>query len=224
MNETHLKYLIEIGDSTQGYVGNNSLKWGNATLSKTDTLDQYLDRRLDRYELFEYCQNEKNDDLNVLIAILSWGGMRRDHGRILLNNPGIVLALVQSLRNGDFHTRRDAFSSFQKHRMNGSLPGLGIGYFTKLICFLAPSLNGYIMDQWVAKSINLLTGDKIVSISNNVWVNDINNCDTYEKFCGEIDKLATMLGCTGFEAEKRIFSVGRRKGQWRNYVIGNYNF
>jgi len=222
MNEAHLNYLIEIGDNDQGYVGNNSLGWANHVLPNNN-FDNYLNRKFDRYELFTYCQDANNNNLNVLAAILSWGGMRRDNGRLLFNNLEFVLDLVNNLRNGTYHTRKIAFSTFQENRANGSSPGLGIGYFTKLICFLSPNLNGYIMDQWVGKSINLLTEQNVVNITGNNWVNDNNNADTYEIFCTHIDDLAILLNCSGFEAEKRIFSVGRGKGAWRNYLIQNYN-
>jgi len=223
MNEIHLNFLTQIGDNEPGYVGNNSLNWANQ-VSPDNNFDNYLNRQFCRYELFEYCQNINNDNLNVLVAILSWGGMRRDHGRLLFNNLEFVLGLVDNLRNNTFGTRQIAFSTIQGHRVNGLLPGLGIGYFTKLICFLSPNLNGYIMDQWVGKSINLLTGQNIVNITGNSWVNDKNNPDTYEIFCTHIDELAYQLNCTGFEAEKKIFSVGRGYGTWRNYLIQNYNW
>ncbi len=222
MNELHLNYLIQIGENDQGYVGNNSLRWTNHVLPDSN-FDNYLNRQFNRYELFEYCQNINNDNLNVLAAILSWGGMRRDHGRLLFNNLEFVLNLVNDLRTGSYQTRKKAFSTFQDYRANGLLPGLGIGYFTKLICFLSPNLNGYIMDQWVGKSINLLTGQNVVNISGNNWVNDNNSADAYEIFCNHIDNLAIILNCPGFEAERRIFSVGRGKGAWRKYLIMNYN-
>jgi hypothetical protein len=38
------------------------------------------------------------------------------------------------------------------------------------------------MDQWVGKSINLITGEKIVSLTSNSWVNDKNDSDVYELF------------------------------------------
>jgi hypothetical protein len=220
MNEIHLNYLIQIGDNDQGYVGNNSLIWANQ-IAPDLNFDNYLNRQFNRYELFEYCQNINNDNLNVLVAILSWGGMRRNNARRLFNNLGFVLNLVDNLRNNVYPTRQIAFSTIQDNRVNGLLPGLGIGFFTKLICFLSPNLNGYIMDQWVAKSINLLTDQNLVNIYNNRVV-DNNNSDTYEQFCLHIDNLAQLLNCTGFEAEKRIFSVGHGKGIWRNYLVQNY--
>ena len=222
MNEKHLNYLIKIGGNDNGYYGNNSLLWANQVFPDY-CFDNYINRQFDRYELFKYCEDHTNNNLNVLVAILSWGGMRRDHGRLLLKNQELILELVHNLRIGKYKTRKIAFSSFQSYRTKGLLPGLGIGYFTKLICFLAPELNGYIMDQWVGKSINLLTGKEIVKITGNNWVNDYNNDETYEIFCSNIDNLAIILNCSGFEAEKRIFSVGRRVGIWRNYLIDNYH-
>ncbi len=222
MNITHLNVLIEIGNNDQGYVGSNSLKWGNYIFNNKKALDPYLDRRFNRYELFNYCRNIQNDNINVLVAILSWGGMNRKYGALLFNNLNNIIPIIENLRNNQYLNRKDAFEAIQSIRNQGQLPGLGIGYFTKLICFLAPNLNGYIMDQWVSKSINLLTEERIVTIQNGGWVNDLNNSDTYERFCNAIDQLAVLLNCDGYEAEKRIFSVGRGKGLWRNYLIKNY--
>jgi len=224
MNQTHLNVLIEIGNNDQGYVGNNSLSWGNYVLGKNVNLDQYLNKQFNRYELFNYCQNIENSNLNILVAILSWGGMNRKHGQLLFNNLNHVLSIVEDLRHNQFQNRKAAFDLIQNKRKQGLLPGLGIGYFTKLICFLAPNLNGYIMDQWVSKSVNLLMDEKIVTIQGGGWVNDQNDSEVYEKFCSVIDELAIILNCEGFEAEKRIFSVGRGHGLWRNYLIQNYNF
>lgn len=229
MNQEHLNKLISIGENDKGYKGSNSLKWANYVLPNIK-FDNYLDRELNRYELFEYCANKKNENLNVLVAILSWGGMNRKHGIKLLNQPETVLDLVENLRIGAYKSRKTAFEAFQKNRTNNLLPGLGIGYYTKLICFLAPKLNGYIMDQWVSKSINLLEGEEnenIVHLTNyrgSGWVNDNNNnAETYEKFCSRIDDLSSILGCTGIEAERRLFSVGHGQGVWRKYLVEHYN-
>jgi hypothetical protein len=94
MIEKHINKLIQIGDNENGYVGNNSLKWANAVLGKNNNIDKKLDIRFDRYQLFEYCQNNTNDNLNVLIAILSWGGMRRYHGKKLFGRLNHLLPLT----------------------------------------------------------------------------------------------------------------------------------
>lgn len=220
--EPHFDVLKRMPKGNQGYVGTHSLNWANQVFPNYK-FDGTLDKRFERSQLFDYCKNSQNNDLHVLVAILSWGGMRRDHGRLLEKQLPLLLSLVKDLRNGIFLTRKEAFFKIQNMRKSGELPGLGIGYFTKLICFLAPNLNGYIMDQWVAKSINLLTGKAQVQLTNGNWVNDENTAETYEIFCYYVDKLGELLECSGFEAEERIFSVGgRKKGDWRNYLVNNY--
>ncbi len=222
LNEIHLNFLIQSGDNNQGYVGNNSLNWANAVYPNYREIDYSLDKQFDRDYLFAYCRNQNNNHFNVLIAILSWGGMRRSHGRLLFDNLDHLLPIIQNLRTGFYQSRQTAFEAFQQERNKKHLPGLGIGYFTKLICFLRPELNGYIMDQWVSKSINLLTGKNIVSITSDSWVNDSNDSGTYENFCDQIDQIAEKLNCDGFKAEERLFSVGRGRGEWRKYLIKNY--
>lgn len=51
--------------------------------------------------------------------------------------------------------------------------------------------------------------------------NDLNGPEIYDVFCSYIDLLTSKLNCTGFEAEEMLFSVGRDKGHWRNYLINN---
>jgi hypothetical protein len=221
MNTTHLTVLKSIGGNDPNYKGNNTFSWSKFVAPGLKLNDE-LDMQFDREFLFDYCKRDKNSDMEILVAILSWGGMRRDHGKQLLANPNSVLEIVSRLRKGEFSTREEAFHEIQKLRNKGLLPGMGIGYFTKLICFLAPQLNGYIMDQWVGKSVNLISGSNIVSITSNSWVNDKNDCKTYESFCTVIDRIGQELDCTGFEAERRLFSIGKDKGQWRKYVKSNW--
>jgi hypothetical protein len=231
MVDIHLKRLIEIGNEDKGYLGSNSYSWTKYVLLENPFLQideclNTLNTRFDRTTLFDYCLDSQNDSLNVISAILSWGGMNRKHGKLLFEKEKfeILCSLVSDLRNNKFESRKSAFEAFQKKRQEGKLTGLGIGYFTKLICFLAPNLNGYIMDQWAGKSINLLLGEEIVVMYNG-WVNDENNSTNYENFCSHIDTLASKLNCKGIDAEKRIFSVGgRNKGKWRSYLISNYNY
>jgi hypothetical protein len=220
MVKSHLNFLIQIGDNNQGYVGTNLLQWANFVMPSVK-FKMSTNRRFNRYELLDFCNDKNNDSITVLIAILAWGGMNRKHGQLLLKNPKPVLRIVENLRSNYYSSRKKVFDVFKEERDNGNLPGLGIGYFTKLICFLDTNLNGYIMDQWVSKSINLLTGQHIVYLTNG-WVNDKNTSTNYENFCLKIDELANILNCSGFEAEKRIFSIGRGKGAWRNYLKKHY--
>ncbi len=79
------------------------------------------------------------------------------------------------------------------------------------------------MDQWVAKSINLITENPFIKINKSSWVTDENDAHIYEQFCNEIDKVGLQLNVDGIKAEEKLFSIGgREKGAWRKYVIEKY--
>jgi hypothetical protein len=231
MEKIHLeafKIAIKIPNK-YNYRGRNCYNWANSVLRDCKSGDKiFEDKIFEREELFEYCKDKNISNLNLVVAIFSWGGMRCDHAKNLFKSKGIqeFSDLVSKLRNGEFNNRIHAFEEFKKLIDEGLVVGLGIGYFTKLICFLDPCLKGYIMDQWVSKSINLLNGQKIVKISSNNWVNNHNDSNSYELFCSKIDELGELIGCNGFEAEEKLFSNGGKdkfKGKWRKYVISNYS-
>jgi len=204
-------------------MGPNSLDWCAYVWTNHEELTPRLNKKFYRDELLGFCTDTENSDFHSLLAVLSWGGMHREHGKALLQTPATILDITHKLRNNYFKTRSEAFAYIQEKRTQKLLPGLGIGYYTKLICFLAPQLNGYIMDQWVAKAINLVSKQPIVTIDKAGWVTDFNNEAVYEAFCAEIDKLALLLKTTGYKAEEQLFSIGGRvKGTWRQYIVDNY--
>ena len=222
MNNTHLNTFRSTDYISNLYVGLNANAWSQQVLGNQYVVPIKLDRKMSRTELFAFCQASDNNNFDTILAILSWGGMNRKHGRVLLKNTNGLEGLVENLRAHKFKDREEAFFEFQKCRQEKLLPGLGIGYFTKLICFLQPVLKGYIMDQWVAKSVNLLYSDQIVNITNN-WVSDENNCKSYEHFCSCIDELSEDSNLSGLETEEKLFSIGgKKKGIWRTHVIENY--
>jgi hypothetical protein len=101
---------------------------------------------------------------------------------------------------------------------NNRLPGLGPAFFTKLIIFMRAIEDGYVMDQWVAKSINLLVGMNIVEMAGET-VSLKNTSEKYEQFCLAIDRLSETLGISPDATEQALFSIGgKRAGEWRKYV------
>ena len=95
-------------------------------------------------------------------------------------------------------------------------------YFTKLIHF-ASALNeapvGYIMDQWTAKSVNMICRSQVVTLDAAGYVLPINDHQVYEAFCKAIDALGEALQISGAQAEERIYSRGGRKpAAWRRHV------
>lgn len=102
---------------------------------------------------------------------------------------------------------------------------MGPAYFTKLICFLNPNLNGYIMDQWTAKSVNIICGKEIVKLTPQGFVDSIkNDTKVYRAFCEVIDQIAKEVNMKGIDIEESMFSNGgRKKGGWRRFLIENWN-
>jgi hypothetical protein len=106
---------------------------------------------------------------------------------------------------------------------------MGPAYFTKLIYFLRASQDGYIMDQWTARSINLLrTPDqRLVRMhihAKGQAVSSHNDAHAYEEFCRSLEELSDALFGSRLpvdvdRAERQIFSRGHGRGAWRKYLI-----
>ena len=122
------------------------------------------------------------------------------------------------------------------------LKGMGPAFFTKLIYFLTrrddPKRKpGYIMDQWVGSSVNLLTGSNLVLLDvTRTWrrskgwlepsfvftVSDENTSDGYEVFCSVVDQLACRFYLCVDQVDQALFSVGGQDpGSWRKYVVAH---
>jgi len=185
------------------------------------------------------------DDINMptpelCLSILAWGGMWTSNGTQLFSLENAAwLNLAQELRDGTCN-RRDGYNKFADLRIKRQLPGLGPAYFTKLLYFLPPEEKiGYIMDQWLGLSINILTGQEIVKLNETIkweWtkqgkirhfdslVCDYNSGDDYEIFCEKIERLSEKMG-TGWTpelTELALISEGghaSKKKEWRKYVI-----
>ncbi len=220
--KNHLNYFLNLKEEIDVFRGTNSLKWSIFVCGNKYKYPEIFNQNLYRDDLLNFCNSKSTSDILALLAVLSWGGMNRKHGKSLLSDPATILEIVNKLRNNYFHSRKDAFEYIHQKRDLNLLPGLGIGYYTKLICFLAPNLNGYIMDQWLAKSINLISDKKLIHIAND-WVTNQNTSLIYEEFCSKIDDLSKQINESGYKTEEKLFSIGgRKKGKWRQYVIDNY--
>jgi len=188
--------------------------------------------KVSRKDLFDMIKNPSIDTLACCISVLAWGGMNRKHGLSLLANSANWVPIAENIRQGKLD-REEAYDEFAQLRAESRLPGMGPAYFTKLIFFLAPPNNkaGYIMDQWTATSANLLFKEKIVftqlqKLPNKKGntklievVTDKNTKHNYEKFCKCIETIAADLSLPASYVEEMMFSEGRKKGEWRNYLV-----
>lgn len=220
MENLHFKKLANVNHIQQSEVGNNPYSFGVQFVDKS-LLSLKINKRFNRNDLQLLVQNSTINTLNVVLAILSWGGIKATNYQRNLFKRMEWLELCDKIRNGEIKTRAEAYQKFQDLKSAKKLPGLGPAFFTKLICFLNPSLNGYIMDQWTSKSINILF-NPLVKLSKYGIVLDSNSALVYEDFCLKIEELAVLLKTSPINAEEIIFSVGgKNKGEWREYLLKN---
>lgn len=172
------------------------------------------DVRQDRRQLEDYISGEQHHHRRVA-AVLAWGGMFTKNGRLLRCRFD---ECVQTVANST-GTRKDCYQVLSA--MNA--PGLGPAYFTKLIRYLRPSENGavgFIMDQWLARSINLIFEAEPESIvmhgQGKKYVDRTNDPSTYEWFCARIEEVAAELNATPAQTEVFLFA----SREWRRYLTG----
>lgn len=179
--------------------------------------------------------------LELCIAVLAWGGMQRGNRTHLFSKAVEPwLAVADAVRAGQL-SRSEAFDAFaalcRKKVISGMLPA----YFTKLIYFLMPRGGaplGYIMDQWLGCSVNLLCGREVVRMDDTLhWhqgkraatperrlsshVSIWNTGRDYERFCTAIETLAATMG-EGWNPETTELTLMSRGGgkplPWRAHV------
>jgi hypothetical protein len=181
-------------------------------------------RKPDREDLRQISRDRGIDTLDVCMLVFAWGGMTVKNGKGVLQELGWIDTAHQ-LRVGDID-HIQAYRQFFDHYTMGRIRSCGPAYYTKLLFFLPGSdkHRGIIMDQWTARSINLLVGKPVVTLVKNsspagsYRVSPLNDRSVYERFCVIVGTLAARLGITTEEAEVRLFSEGRGKGRWREYV------
>lgn len=176
---------------------------------------------LRRQQVRELCRDERNPVWLGYLSAMAWGGqgtLKTQHAVEPLKQRAKIEDCLHQLREGVLN-RSEAYDMFRK----AGIKQLGPSYFTKLIYFFdtAEPAGRYIMDQWTAKSVNLLTGRTIVHLTSGSPTPAKNTGASYEAFCLVVDHIAQQLGQTGDEVEQRLFSIGGKgvnRGPWRRYL------
>lgn len=217
--EALTKFKESLKEERREWVSNNALNWANYIFKLNNVI---LNRRFKREDLLNNDLKEDLTNEELSIAILSWGGMNREHGKSLFKNKE-WLDIIKDMRYNNNMGRIEAYNRFKELRKKKKLKGMGPAFFTKLICFVNPHLNGYIMDQWTSKSVNILLDKKLVKLSKKGMVTDSNTPENYNNFCEVIEDLSTKINKVPIDTEEALFSFGGyRKGMWRKYVIKNW--
>lgn len=229
--------------------GESIAQWYTGTLPAFAPAIATLDpaERRNRAQLIALRDDPAVPIADLCIAILAWGDMRISNRNHLLSRPADRwLAVAKRVRNGELDRRR-AFEEFAVlHQDKGKVMiGMGPAYYTKLIYLLMPREGagpvGYIMDQWLGRSINLLYGGDVVRMEESFgWdrkgrgrkrtiqpvaganVSKWNDSGNYERFCLAVEDLAARMGpdWTPDATELALLSVGGHDRQdWRKYVI-----
>ena len=230
----HLKELCQSLGEEKKWPRANARDWFSWVIAsshfKWDATNLPLD--VDRQGLKEMVALSNVNTIDCCASVLAWGGMNRMHGSRLFKCKSDWISLSEKIRSGAV-SRSEAYDEFAGLRNSGQLSGMGPAYFTKLIFFLMPesTMRGYIMDQWTARSVNLLSGKNLVRTKRyEVQVNgrlrtfetvsDQNTSRDYENFCVYLEELSqhSAINVPPEDLEQCLFSNGRGKGRWRTYV------
>lgn len=171
------------------------------------------------------------------LSTIAWGGMQRGNGRRIWAARKKCLAVCAEVRAG-LHTPASGYQAFFTLRRAKSLPGMGPAYFTKILFFASPAQDAYILDQWTARSMHLLSGQgrypavrkdytsaaKALRLNApqelRVIVDDNVTSADYVDYCNQVNGLAGHLGWHAHQVEEHLFSSGGKMPHpWRAQVM-----
>jgi len=193
-------------------------------IQSLEPLGLLLDQPLTRGQVREIARNANVTTLAKYACIMAWGGQRYGNFDQSIAAAGLP-RLLQSLCDSNNHRRND-FKIAQLACQQ--IPGLGISFYTKLLFFLRPSPDAYILDRWTAKSSCLLTWPPVVRlgpIQRRGFVQAAVNTtpQEYEEFCLTLEHLSKQLwdqqyDSTGADLEAALFDRNMPDGFWRRFV------
>jgi hypothetical protein len=176
-------------------------------------------QRLTRQQVRDLCRNTKLPALTAYACIMAWGGRDfANYRRSLAGGSAEVIRLVEALRASGAPRIEDFLSTQKAAR---SISGLGISFYTKLLFFLRPEPDSYILDQWTAKSAWVLFPEVGIRLSPAGLPDPETSCECYERFCARLEACCGPNGwgapwTTGEEVERTIFDGPR--GPWRSWL------
>lgn len=242
-HSTHLNKFIEtIEDAGNSFKGKNPTTWHlnverqdkDNELQIGDALNLPLERQ-DRVELREWLDSDNGANVReCCVNVLAWGAMNTKYGYSAFKTFDQWMPIIEDLCSVKIDVI-EAYDRFLNLRSSMQLKGMGVAYYTKLLFFFSHTSDylksskqrGYILDQWTARSINLLCDREIINLNvpksgGTQTVTDKNTASVYLQFCSLIEELSEKIGHTPSRTEELLFSTGYNKGAWRRYVINNF--
>jgi hypothetical protein len=218
--------------SPKNWFSNFKLSWEVSELSGLPL------NRSDLFMLIDQHRNigelDKPTLRKLIVSVFAWGAMGTSatNGKLAINSIEAYEGVCSELLCG--MTPVDAYAEFFKLKKLKKMRGVGPAYYTKLIFFFGDQ-SGLIMDQWTARSTNLLLGKALIKLVGN-YVSDSNSEQVYREYLNFVTELKNHLGINSIaKAEELIFScphkhraVKKRLGKyhgacsaWRKYVAEN---
>jgi len=209
-----------VGSAPVDYIGGELPGAPNSYATSEKQIPGGGKRALDRHEVVKVSRDSKVDPLVAYACIMAWGRRNFHNYRLSLSNgnAGKVARLVDDLRKSA-DTREQDFAATQNAA--AQIPGLGISFYTKLLFFLRPKQDAYILDQWTAKSATVLFPKAGIKVTSGGMPDPNTTPKTYEAFCKALEDCAGTGGWgpnwkNGEEVERTIFD--RPRGPWRSWV------
>jgi hypothetical protein len=240
--DERISELIQLGEATQQQVGARVVSYlekvvepfNKSAKQMFPNFEKLKDHSYSRDEVFEFINDQKNDELTCAFLIFAWGGMSYKNARLVLSSPKPMIENIELIR-ADAIDRDNAYHGFYTCNQAKIVKGLGPAFYTKLLYYFGKK-NGwkaYIMDQWTALSINYLFDRGVVKMNKvkkkyelGYAVSGHNDYQVYDKFNNALEQLSHELSqlvenknFTPEEAEIMIFSEGRGKGAWRTHLL-----
>jgi hypothetical protein len=218
-DEKHLRAFKTAALPEQRWLGKEPRRWAS-TLVAEDIVALLPLGRQTRQELRRFCCDRNASTVACFLAIMSWGGMHLGNAREAWKHKAGWLCTIERLRSSQNSREHDYHTLAQLRPF--PLHGIGPAYFTKLLYFLRPVQDAYIMDQWTAKSLQLLSRQRRPLLRAD-HVSDANTHADYGWFCEAVESLAEQTCWTPSVVEERLFSGGGRlRAEWREHVIRNW--
>lgn len=165
------------------------------------------DLRPNRFELASMLQEMETPAR--IVTVFAWGGMGVRNGRSFKNFLKEYVDAVCEFAS----SRVDCYRSL--HGIEAK--GVGPAFFTKLIRFLRDDRSdvGFIMDQWLARSVNLISEPHVrMHGSGKKYVHHRNNAEVYRDFCATVERIAEKIDAPPTQVEEFMFA----SSDWREYV------
>lgn len=202
--------------------------WANKLIPNLGTYYCLPRNKINRTDLRNIWLNRDFSTEACFLSTMAWGGMRYGNGRHSWRALSEWLPICDDIRAGKY-TRKQGFEAFRNLRSGYQLPGMRPAYFTKILFFAGPTADAYILDQWTARSIHILTNQRQwPSVqqppkSANAYVTDGVTASDYECYCLLVEQLARDLSLHPHSVEERMFgNGGRNPSLWRAYVRDNW--